>query len=143
MPGNIICAGGTGQFTYFISRASPFTLIISGQTYAGVVSGTPFNASPNPGSTTAYTLTSITDANGCVRTSGFIGASATITVAPSPQGSFTGNTICNGGTGQFTFTSSSGTGPFTLIISGQSYSSVVSGTPFNASPNPGSLPPIR
>jgi len=137
LAGNAVCPGGTGQFTYTsTSGTNPFTLIISGTTYSGVVSGTPFNASPNPTNTTVYTLTSITDANGCVRTTGITGASATITIIPLPQGSLAGNTVCLGETGRFTYTSASGTSPFTLIISETTYSGVVSGTPFNASPNP-------
>jgi len=232
---NTVCAGGTGQFTFTSTTGTgPFTLIISGTTYPGIVSGTAFNANPNPVSTTAYTLTSITDANGCVRTSSITGASATITVNPLPtitlgtspsvcsgstsaslpytatsgtpnqfsitydaaahtagfvdvalttlpttpiplvvpagaaaatyngtitvkntttgcsgnttaftvtvralpQGSLTANMVCAGGTGQFTFTSTTGTGPFTLIINGTTYSGIVSGTAFNANPNP-------
>jgi hypothetical protein len=138
LAGSTICSGDNGQFTFTSSSGTgPFTLIINSQSYSGVVSGTPFNANPNPSSTTAYTLTSITDANSCVRTSGITGGgTATITVNPLPQGSLAGNTVCSGGTGQFTFTSSSGTGPFTLIINSQSYSGVMSGTPFNANPNP-------
>ena len=89
LAGSTICSGGTGQFTYTSSSGTgPFTLIISGQTYSGVVSGTPFNASPSPGGTTVYTITSITDANGCVRTSGITGASATITVNPFAPGQY-------------------------------------------------------
>ncbi|MCX6225779.1 MAG: hypothetical protein NTV01_13680, partial [Bacteroidia bacterium] len=137
LTGSTICSGGTGLFTYTsTSGTGPFTLMISGQSYSGVISGVPFNAIPNPSGTTIYTLTSIIDANSCIRTAGITGASATITVNPLPQGSLSGNTVCTGGIGQFTYTSSSGTGPFTLIIDGQSYSGIVSGTSFNAIPNP-------
>ena len=137
LSGNTICTGGTGQFTFTSTAGTgPFTLMISGQSYTGVISGTPFNAIPNPTVTAVYTVSSIIDANSCIRTSGITGANGTITINPLPQGSLTGNTVCTGGIGQFTFTSSSGTGPFTLIIDGQSYTGVVSGTPFNATPNP-------
>jgi hypothetical protein len=137
LSGSTVCAGGTGQFTFTsTSGTGPFTLIINGLTYPGVVNGTPFNANPNPGATTNYTLTSITDANGCVRTSGITDPTATITVRPLPQGSLAGDIICPSENGQFTFTSTSGTGPFTLIIDGVSYSGINSGTPFNANPNP-------
>jgi hypothetical protein len=80
--GNTICVGSNGQFTFTASSGTgPYTLVISGVTYSGKVSGTPFNVNTNPGSTTTYTLTSVTDANGCQRTTGFTNASATITVA--------------------------------------------------------------
>ena len=103
LAGNAICPGGTGQFTFTsTSGTGPFTLTIDGQNYSGVTSGTPFNAIPNPTGTTNYTLTSITDAaNGCVRTSGIAGASATITVAYQWTGAIdsdwgkTGNWSCN------------------------------------------------
>ena len=103
LAGNAICTGGTGQFTFTsTSGTGPFTLTIDGQNYSGVTSGTPFNANPNPAVTTNYTLTSITDAaDGCVRTSGIAGASATITVAYQWTGAIdsdwgkTGNWSCN------------------------------------------------
>jgi len=141
LSGNTVaCGSGTGQFTFTSSAGTgPFTLVISGHTYTNVVSGNPFNASPNPTITTNYTLTSITDANTCQTTNGITGASATITVNPSANGSLSGNTFCSAiGGGQFTYTSSAGTGPFTLVISGTTYTGVVSGTPFNANPNPSS-----
>lgn len=79
--GNTICSGGTGLLTYSSSSGTgPFELIINGVTYSNVSSGVAFNASPNPAVTTNYTLTSITDANGCVRTGSFDDATATISV---------------------------------------------------------------
>ena len=86
LSGNTICSGGTGQLTFTSSAGTgPFTLVISGVTYNNVVSGTPFNATPDPSVTTSYTLTSITtDVSSCARTSGIAGPSATITVNASP-----------------------------------------------------------
>ncbi|MFN5371431.1 MAG: PKD domain-containing protein, partial [Bacteroidia bacterium] len=82
--GNTVCLGGQSQFTFTATTGTgPYTLIIGGTTYTNVVSGTPFNG-PAPSSTTSYTLTSITDANGCVRTSGITGASATLTINTAP-----------------------------------------------------------
>ncbi|WP_162945069.1 hypothetical protein, partial [Flavisolibacter nicotianae] len=64
----------------------------------------------------------------------------TLAVNPLPQGSLTGNTICIGGTGQLTFTATSGTGPFTVVYNDGSAdrtaTNVVSGTPFNVFANP-------
>lgn len=137
LSGNTVCSGGSGQLTFTSSVGTgPFNLIINGTTYSGVGSGTSFNVNPSPTTTTNYTLTSITDANNCPTTSGITGASATINVNPKPNGSLSANTICFGGLGQLTFTSTTGTGPFTLVINGTTYTNVVSGTPFNANPNP-------
>ncbi len=97
--GNTICAGGTGQFTFSsTSGTGPFTLVINGTPYSGVSSGTPFNANPNPSSTTNYTLSSVTDANGCVRISGFTVSSATITLNNVSGGETSADqTVCSGG----------------------------------------------
>jgi hypothetical protein len=108
LTGNSICTDGTGQFTFTsTSGEGPFTLVISGVSYPSVVSGTPFNANPNPSATTTYTLTSITDANSCPRTSDITGASATITVSPyvTPAVSITADPsgpICSGVSVTFT-----------------------------------------
>jgi hypothetical protein len=137
LAGNTICEGGTGQLTFTASSGTgPYILVINGVTYSGVVGGSPFTPNPAPTSTTGYTLTSVTDNHGCIRTSNFTQASATITVNPLPQGVLTGGDICEGGTGELTFISSSGTGPFTLVIDGQSYPNVESGIPFTVIPNP-------
>jgi hypothetical protein len=231
--GNTVCLGGQSQFTFTASSGTgPYTLIIDGNTYNNVVSGTAFNG-PSPSATTSYTLTSITDANGCVRTSGITGASATLTINtapaittqpttpsatcngvgtqtlsvvatgtgltyswrkggvavtngsvfsgqgtntltltnpqladagsydvvisgtcpsavtsnavtvsinPLPQGSISGSTICLSNQGTFTFTATTGTGPYSLIIEGSTYNNVISGTPFNGT-SPGSTTP--
>ncbi|WP_219337884.1 hypothetical protein, partial [Pseudomonas sp. Xaverov 259] len=108
------------------------------RTATGVVSGTPFNAFTNTvTSTTTYTLTSVTDTN-CIRSSGFTGNSATITVNPLPQGTLSANgPFCATGSGQLTFTASAGTGPYTVVYkenggTDRTATGVVSGTPFAA-----------
>ncbi|MFN5628167.1 MAG: T9SS type A sorting domain-containing protein, partial [Bacteroidota bacterium] len=95
--GNTICAGNQSQFTFTATTGTgPYTLIIGGSTYTNVVSGSPFNG-PSPSATTAYTLTSITDANGCIRTTGFSGSTATITVSQQPTAAAGGNvSLCQG-----------------------------------------------
>src|SRR6185436_19422103 len=116
------CATGAGQLTFTASAGTgPYTVVYNDgtadRTASGVVSGTPFNTFTTPvTSTTTYTLVSVTGANTCVRTTGFTGASATITVNPLPQGSLTANgPFCATGAGQLTFTASSGTGPYTIV----------------------------
>jgi hypothetical protein len=76
--GNAACIADAGQFTYTASSGTaPYTLIISGVNYTNVRSGAPFNALPNPASTTTYTFTSAVDSSGC--TSNFTNIVATIT----------------------------------------------------------------
>ncbi len=71
-----------------------------------------------PTVTTTYTFTQITDANGCVRTTGFLGGS-TVTVTPLPVINSVAKTdvLCNGdSTGTITVTASSGTPPLGYSI---------------------------
>ncbi|MDI1304366.1 MAG: gliding motility-associated C-terminal domain-containing protein, partial [bacterium] len=88
-----------GQLTFTSTTGTgPFSLIINGVTYNGITSGTAFNANPNTTVTASYTLSSITDANTCPRTTGITGASATITVNPNVTPTFTQvPAICSGG----------------------------------------------
>jgi len=64
----------------------------------------------------------------------------TITINPLPQGSLIGNTICSGGTGQLTWTATSGTGPFTVVyndgVADRTVFDIYSGVPFNVYTNP-------
>lgn len=63
-------------------------------------------------------------------------SAATLLVRPHPSGALNGNTICEGQQGQLTFTASSGTAPFSLVISGHTYNNVQSGIAFNPVPPP-------
>jgi uncharacterized protein (TIGR02145 family) len=61
---------------------------------------------------------------------------STVSVSPRPQGSLTGSTINQGGTGQLTYTSSNGGGPFTIVYqpaggSNVTVTNVTSGVAFN------------
>ncbi|MEI6311032.1 MAG: T9SS type B sorting domain-containing protein [Bacteroidota bacterium] len=80
-----ICPGGnTYLYFNFTSGTAPYTIQytdgISVFTLSGIRNGDSVNVSPV--STTTYTYNSITDSNGCNRSSGFLGG-ALITVAPS------------------------------------------------------------
>lgn len=119
--GTSICNGDIGQLIVTTSNGTgPFTVVYnngtSNQTATGVVSGTAFNASPNPTSgTTTYTLVSVTDANGCVRTTAFTDGTAQISVRQLPTATISGTTaVCQGGASpNITFTGSNtgGTAP--------------------------------
>ena len=108
---NGICLGGVevGRFTFIATAGTgPFTLIINDVPYLNVESGIPFYTSPSPTSTTEYTLTSITDAKGCVRNTEIDGDIATISVYP----------VSVGGTVSSNATVCSGTNSGTLTLSG-------------------------
>lgn len=101
LSGNTICPGGTGQLTFTATEGTgPFTVkytyISTEYTQNDVYSGTAFNATPNPATlgTYTYTLVSVTDANGCIRTNGFTQGTATITVSNTAT-TWTGNTNTN------------------------------------------------
>jgi hypothetical protein len=121
--GNSICSGGQPQLTFTASSATgSFSIFYQAGssnsnnfTAGGVVSGVPFDAaSANNGN---YILKSVTDANGCVRTTGFTGGSATVTttanVTPSVTIAITSgsNPICSGSTVTFTATPTNGGTP--------------------------------
>jgi hypothetical protein len=96
------CATGAGQLTWTATAGTgPFTIVYKenggvDRTASGIVSGTPFATNTTPvTATTTYTLVSVTGANSCVRTTGFTGASATITVNATPTATAGGpNTVC-------------------------------------------------
>jgi uncharacterized protein (TIGR02145 family) len=122
LTGTTISDGQTGQLTYTSSNGTGnlFTIVYqpaggSNVTVMNVTSGVAFNvASGTPTRTTTYTLVSVTDQTTNVsRTTGFATSTATINIIP--QGSLTGNTIGEGQSGQLTYTSSNGGGPFTIV----------------------------
>jgi hypothetical protein len=134
------CTSGTGQLTFTASAGTgPYTIVYNDgtadRTATNITSGTAFATFTTPvTSTTTYTLVSVTGAT-CVRNTGFIGSSATITVNSVPQGSLTANgPFCTSGTGQLTFTASAGTGPYTIIYNDgtadRTATNITSGTAF-------------
>ncbi|MEJ7588758.1 MAG: GDSL-type esterase/lipase family protein, partial [Ferruginibacter sp.] len=101
--GNTLCgAANPGQLVMTATGGTdPYTVVyndgVANRTAANVVSGVVFNAFTNPVATTNYTLVSVTDSKGFVRTSGFTDATATITVTPVPTVNDVSNqTICRG-----------------------------------------------
>jgi gliding motility-associated-like protein len=88
--GNTTCGADSsdiGQLTWVAtSGMGPYTLIYNPGlvTKSSVISGTSFSATPNPAVTTTYTVTSVTDAKGCIRTNNFTRDTASIVVTSSP-----------------------------------------------------------
>jgi len=72
------------------------------------------------------------------------GQDFSITVFPTPDGTISGDEVCQGEDAQLTFNSTCGTGPFGLEIGSgtttppfQAYTGIVSGNAFNITPQPG------
>ena len=84
------CGSGAGQLTWTASAGTgTYTVVYNdgtaNRTAPNITSGTPFTPfTSTVTSTTTYTLVSVTDANGCIRSNGFTGSSATITVNTVP-----------------------------------------------------------
>ncbi len=111
---NTICNGTDTVITFnFAVGTGPFDVVYTDGTNVLTATGISdgYTVTVQPTTTTTYTLSQISDANGCVRSTGFLGA-ATITVAPLPVVSNIAVTdvLCNGGnTGTITLTAGSGT----------------------------------
>lgn len=88
--GNTICGADPldiGQLTWISTAGTgPYTVVYNPGfvSESGVVSGTSFSVNPNPAATTTYTVISVTDANGCQRTSNFTRDTASIVVTSAP-----------------------------------------------------------
>ncbi|MFN8322818.1 MAG: gliding motility-associated C-terminal domain-containing protein [Chitinophagales bacterium] len=116
-----ICNGASAVLTFnFIIGTGPFNVTYTDgtNTYSknGVNTGDTIQVAPT--ATSTYAFTSITDANTCVKSSGFAGA-ATVTVTPLPDINSVAptNVLCNGGsTGSITVNASNGTPPLFYSI---------------------------
>ncbi|SFE12325.1 glycine-rich domain-containing protein, partial [Flavobacterium phragmitis] len=125
--GLLTLSGQTGTVLKWQSSVSPFSTWTDITSTAGITTYT------------SGTLTQTTQFRAVVQ-SGTCTAiesnPATITVNPLPQGSLTANgPFCATGTGQLTFTATSGTGPFTVVYTenggtNRTATGVVSGTAF-------------
>ncbi|MEP6931025.1 MAG: hypothetical protein ABI850_13465, partial [Flavobacterium sp.] len=137
------CGTGAGQLTFTATAGTgPYTVVYkenggADRTATNVTSGTAFATFTTPViASTTYTLVSVTGANTCIRSTGFTGSSAIITVNPLPQGSLTANgPFCDTGAGQLTFTATAGTGPYTVVYkenggADRTATNVTSGTAF-------------
>ncbi len=98
------CTSGAGQLTWTATTdIGPYTVVYNDgtadRTALNVASGTAFDVfTSTVTSTTTYSLVSVTDNNGCVRTTGFNGGSATISLNSVNGGTISSDqTICSGG----------------------------------------------
>ena len=117
---NPICFGDFSELSFpVLSGLAPFNLsILEGSTNntlnvdaTGLIGGNPYQVSPS--TTTIYTLTSVTDANGCIQS---LSDSKTLTVNEIPIVDVSGTTeICRGDITNISFDFSAGLAPWTLF----------------------------
>jgi gliding motility-associated-like protein len=133
----IICAGQTFSFNYTLTGAAPFTYTLDAPV-TDLVGQVAANAAGSFVASDAgnYTITSVTDNNGCV--SAAPSNTATLTVNPLPVATVgTSGSICAGNTYNFTVNLTTGTGPFDYTITTPSgdviQSNVTSGSAYTTS----------
>ncbi|MBS1617009.1 MAG: DUF4082 domain-containing protein, partial [Bacteroidetes bacterium] len=91
-----------------------------------------FEATYTTPETFNYSLTSVSDTNGCSVTGAPLSA-ASVVVNPMPMGTLSVSAnSCARDSIQLTYNSSSGVGPFALTINGTTYNNISSGIPFNS-----------
>ena len=117
---NPICFGENSEISFpVLAGLAPFNLnLLEGSSNttlnidaSGLIGGNPYQVSPP--TTSIYTLTSVTDANGCMQS---LTDSKTLTVNELPIVDISGTTeICNGDMTNIYFDFSSGLAPWTLF----------------------------
>ena len=111
---------------------SPFTVVYSGGTINSYISAAAIPVSP--ASTTTYTLTSVTDANGCTVASPSGSAVVTVNQRPTAATILGTTTICSGLGTSLVVNITDGQSPFTVVHSGGTVSSYISGSPIIVTP---------
>ncbi len=102
-----------------------------------------FAAEINSPQVTTYTVSSLTDADGCANVGPDV-SSTTVTINPLPAGTVSTSTaeVCNNTNIKLTFNATAGTGPFQLIVNGTTFNNVQSGVSFQTT-FPATSPPIN
>ncbi len=126
----VVPEAGTYTYSWEVNTGSGWTVISNGGVYSTETTATLTITNP-PYSMNGYEFRSNV-IRGCGGTA--TSAAAKLTVNPQPQGSLSGtNNICKGTEGFLTWTSTVGTGPFTVVYNPGNVivTNVVSGTPFS------------
>ncbi len=85
--GGTVCAGEVATVSFDLTGAPPFTVRWSDGVVQAVGAAGPGSRSVTPATSTTYTITSLTDANGCA--GGVASGSAPVTVNPVPSAAIT------------------------------------------------------
>ncbi len=121
-----ICNGQTAHLTIDLTGTGPWTVVVNGETI--VINTSPYTYDVTPTSDVTYSISSVTDANGCVAQAGEMTGFADVTVYDRPTGSISGTfTSCTGDPVTLTI-EVTGTGPWSGTLS--------DGTPFSGPSNP-------
>ncbi|HPO61758.1 MAG TPA: choice-of-anchor Q domain-containing protein [Candidatus Kapabacteria bacterium] len=116
-----ICAGSSTELKVALTGEAPWSLTFSDSPTPIVTSSNPYVREVSPATTTAYTITNVTDNNGCSNAGT---GSATITVNPLPTATISGTTsICNGEHAQITV-NLTGMSPFLISFNDGSFAFV-------------------
>lgn len=137
-----VCQGTTTVFYSIptVANADNYTWNYSGT--GAIISGSTNSITIDFSTTATSGVLTVKGGNNC--TSGAVSPDFNIIVNPTPQGSFIGNTICNGDSrnGQLTWVATSGQGPYSLSyndgIANRTQSNVMSGISFDSFTQPAS-----
>ncbi len=131
-----LCSSASSTLTFNLTGTAPFAVTYTDGTttfnLTGISSG--HTVSVNPIVTTTYTITGVTDATTCA---GAAGASASVSVNPSPASAVLSGTtsICAGQSTNLTVSITGGVGPYSFTIAGIGLiSSYTSGSPIAVNP---------
>lgn len=142
--GTAVCQNATAPnltFTNPLSAAITVTYKINGgadQTVnVAASSSTAVSVPTATAGTYNYVATSVAYQTGTACTNTGISASASVTVRALPNGTLSAGSadVCQGTQVQLRFNASAGTGPFSVVVNGTTYSNITSGTLFNVTPN--------
>lgn len=129
-----ICNGSSANIRVTVTGGtSPYTVVHSGGTVNSYTSTA--NIGVSPSSTTTYTLTSVTDANGCTATTPSGSAAITVNARPSTAVLSGTASICIGSSTNLAVAVTGGTGPYTVIYSGGTLNGYSSGSNIGVSPS--------
>ncbi len=128
-----ITSGQSANLSVAFTGASPYTLVMNGQTYSNITAN-PYTISVSPTSTTTYTLTSVSNTCGA----GSVSGSANVTVNPPcnlPTATLSGTQTINAGQTANLSIAFTGNSPYYFIMNGMTYGNIIS-SPFIVSVTP-------
>ena len=137
-----ICVGASTNLSVTLGPvgAGPWSFTVGAQNFTNI-NTSPFQVTVSPSSTTAFTVTNLS--NGCSPGPGGVTGTANVTVNPLPTSSLTGTaTICNGGSTNLTVNLGPvGAGPWSFTLGGQNFANINT-TPFVTPVSPSSTTPF-
>jgi len=130
-----ICEGGTAELRLASATGkAPWSLSVNGTDYTNASVGSVFTTFSGINTPQTYNLTSVTDADGCITNGSPTISSASVSVYPLPVGTITApvTQVEQGQEISLDFNATAGNGSFNLIINGDPYFGVLSGTSVSA-----------